>query len=80
MHAADVRQIPWTRKPAIELLNAVWLRVATEAVAASAWMSRTLCGLGGHVMVRHFERDRISLECLSCGHRTAGWAVQPRRH
>jgi hypothetical protein len=34
-----------------------------------------VCGLRGHDMVLHFEPDRLSLECLACGARTQGWAL-----
>ena len=35
-----------------------------------------LCGLRGHDVVRHFEPNRLSLRCLSCGYQTAGWNLQ----
>ena len=39
-----------------------------------------LCGWRGHLMVRHFEPDRLSLRCLYCGKQTPGWSidVQPQ--
>jgi hypothetical protein len=40
-----------------------------------------ICGLRGHEAVLHFERQRLSLRCLSCGHETTGWSLQPEtRH
>jgi hypothetical protein len=39
-------------------------------------LQRMMCGLRGHDAVLHFERHRLSLRCLSCGHETAGWMLQ----
>ena len=36
-----------------------------------------LCGLGGHELVRHFEHDRLTLQCLCCGYQTGGWSLRP---
>jgi hypothetical protein len=53
------------------------LRGATDQVVAAAeWLRRASCGLSGHDMIRHFEPGRVSLECMRCGERTAGWSVQ----
>lgn len=35
-----------------------------------------ICGLHGHDALLHFERDRISLQCASCGYETPGWDVR----
>jgi hypothetical protein len=32
-----------------------------------------LCGLHGHDSLLQFERDRMYLRCVSCGHKTPGW-------
>lgn len=40
-----------------------------------AWMRQLYCGLHGHDNLLHFETDRMSLECASCGHQTPGWAL-----
>lgn len=40
-------------------------------------LQQFMCGLRGHDEVLHFERDRLSLRCLSCGHRSAGWSLGP---
>jgi hypothetical protein len=40
------------------------------------WLWRLTCGLHGHDMVLRFERDRLSLCCLSCGRRTVGWNLR----
>lgn len=38
-------------------------------------LRRLLCGLMGHDMVKHFEPQRLSLRCLSCGAETRGWTL-----
>ena len=42
---------------------------------AVSWWRQTLCGLRGHVMVRHFGPARLSLQCLACGAETPGWTI-----
>jgi hypothetical protein len=37
-----------------------------------------LCGLHGHDALLHFELERISLQCTSCGYETPGWDLKPR--
>jgi hypothetical protein len=39
----------------------------------------TVCALSGHDAMLHFERGRISLRCVTCGHETPGWTVGPSR-
>ena len=39
-------------------------------------LQRIMCGLRGHEAVLHFERHRLSLRCLNCGHETRGWILQ----
>jgi hypothetical protein len=33
------------------------------------------CGLHGHDTLLHFEHERMSLRCASCGHETPGWEL-----
>jgi hypothetical protein len=73
--ALQVRHISWPRERAAAHLNAVWSRVAADALAAAGWLRRTRCGLGGHMMVRHFEPGRLSLQCVGCGEQTPGWTI-----
>ena len=35
------------------------------------------CGLHGHDMLMHFERRRVSLKCVMCGHESPGWSMAP---
>jgi hypothetical protein len=37
------------------------------------WLRQGYCGLHGHDSLLHFEHERISLRCASCGHETPGW-------
>jgi hypothetical protein len=37
------------------------------------WIRQAYCGLHGHDTMLHFEKDRLLLQCVSCGHKTPGW-------
>jgi len=39
------------------------------------WLRQVFCGLHGHDTLLHFERQRISLRCASCGHESPGWQL-----
>ena len=39
-------------------------------------LRRLFCALRGHENVLHFEQNRLSLRCLSCGYRTSGWSLR----
>ena len=39
------------------------------------WLRQMYCGLHGHDSLLHFEHERISLRCASCGYETPGWAL-----
>jgi hypothetical protein len=38
-------------------------------------LQQLMCGLRGHDEVLCFERRRLALKCLSCGHESAGWTL-----
>ena len=40
-----------------------------------AWIRHRLCSLHGHDNLMHFEKDRVFLQCASCGHETPGWVL-----
>ena len=40
-----------------------------------AMLSQLVCGANGHDMMLHFEDERMSLRCVSCGHETPGWEL-----
>jgi hypothetical protein len=37
------------------------------------WLRQMFCSLHGHDTLLHFEHERISLRCSSCGYETPGW-------
>jgi hypothetical protein len=39
------------------------------------WMQHAMCGLQGHDNLMQFEKDRVYLQCASCGHETPGWTL-----
>jgi hypothetical protein len=39
-------------------------------------LRQLICGLHGHDSLMHFEKDRVSLLCSSCGYETPGWDVK----
>ena len=42
-------------------------------------LSQLYCGLHGHDSLIQFEKTRVFLKCVSCGHESPGWALtQPR--
>jgi len=38
-------------------------------------MRQTFCGVHGHDSLVQFERDRMFLRCVSCGHESPGWTI-----
>ena len=45
-------------------------------VHAILWMRQMFCGFQGHDNLMQFERERVFLRCVSCGHETPGWETQ----
>ena len=43
--------------------------------AFSQRLSQVFCGFRGHDALLHFEDERMSLRCVSCGHETPGWEL-----
>jgi hypothetical protein len=39
-------------------------------------LQQMMCGLHGHDAVLHFERNRVSLQCLTCGLESPGWTIE----
>ena len=37
--------------------------------------ARVWCGLHGHLIMLHFEPNKLSLQCSLCGYATEGWEV-----
>ena len=59
-------------------LNGFWPRAGAIARSAMEGLAQARCGLGGHAMTLKFEKTRVSLQCMSCGHNTSGWTIQAR--
>ena len=38
-------------------------------------LMRSWCGLQGHVILLHFEPNKLSLQCSMCGYESEGWEV-----
>ena len=43
---------------------------------ALTWIRQAYCALHGHDRLLHFEKDRMSLRCASCGHDSPGWELK----
>jgi hypothetical protein len=44
-----------------------------------ASLKRILCAVRGHEDYLHFEKNRVYLECVACGHESPGWTIDARR-
>jgi hypothetical protein len=38
-------------------------------------LARVWCGVHGHVVMLHFQPEKLSLQCSLCGYETEGWEV-----
>jgi len=38
-------------------------------------LGQVFCGFRGHDSLLHFEDERMSLRCVSCGYETPGWEL-----
>ena len=43
--------------------------------AIAGQFSRVWCGLHGHLIMLHYEPNKLSLQCSFCGYETEGWEV-----
>ena len=43
------------------------------------FLRRLLCAVRGHEDYLHFEKNRVCLQCVACGHESPGWTVESRR-
>jgi hypothetical protein len=48
---------------------------ARVVTATSRQLARMWCGLHGHVIMLHFQPNKLSLQCSLCGYETEGWEV-----
>ena len=58
------------------------LRVVSESMLEEGlggrvidWVRQAFCGIHGHDTMLHYEQERMSLRCVSCGHETPGWSL-----
>ena len=51
----------------------------TAGVSMMERVRQAMCGLHGHDTLLHFEQERMSLRCASCGHETPGWNLDEAR-
>ena len=42
-------------------------------------LRRFICAIRGHDDYLQFEKNRVYLQCISCGHESPGWTVDARR-
>jgi len=38
-------------------------------------IARLWCGISGHLILMHFEPNKLSLQCAWCGYQSEGWEV-----
>jgi hypothetical protein len=43
------------------------------------FLRRLICAIRGHEDYLQFEKNRVYLQCISCGHESPGWTVDTRR-
>ena len=43
--------------------------------AIARQFARLWCGMHGHLIMLHFEPNKLSLQCSLCGYETEGWEV-----
>lgn len=41
-------------------------------------LRQVICALHGHDLLLHFEHDRLSLRCATCGWESPGWTIEGR--
>ncbi|HTG90752.1 MAG TPA: hypothetical protein VL914_11150 [Vicinamibacterales bacterium] len=49
--------------------------LARGVLAISRQVARFWCGMHGHVIMLHFEPNKLSLQCSLCAYETEGWEV-----
>lgn len=45
------------------------------APAITRLLARVWCGMHGHLILLHFEPNKLSLQCGLCGYESEGWEV-----
>jgi hypothetical protein len=49
--------------------------LATIFSAIARHFAQFWCGMHGHLIMLHFEPNKLSLQCSLCGYETEGWEV-----
>jgi hypothetical protein len=49
--------------------------LSRAVTASSRAFARLWCGLHGHLILMHFEPNKLSLQCGICGYESEGWEV-----
>jgi hypothetical protein len=62
-----------TKKTGLAILGG--LGAGALLFLAARRVRQFICGLHGHDALLHFESNRLSLECTSCGYDSPGWDV-----
>jgi hypothetical protein len=39
---------------------------------------RLICAISGHEEYVHFEKNRMYLQCVTCGYESPGWTIEGR--
>jgi hypothetical protein len=52
------------------------LRLLSRIISVSGrQLARAWCGMHGHLIMLHFEPNKLSLQCSLCGYESEGWEV-----
>jgi hypothetical protein len=60
-----------TRQKGVSSPN-IFSRVFT---GITSFLARVWCGMHGHLILLHFEPNKLSLQCGLCGYESEGWEV-----
>ena len=61
-----------TRRDEASPLPSLFVRIFS---ALPRQLARLWCGIHGHLVMLHFEPNKLSLQCSLCGYATEGWEV-----
>ena len=50
----------------------IFVRIVT---GITRLLARAWCGMHGHLILLHFEPNKLSLQCGLCGYQSEGWEV-----
>ena len=57
-------------------IRVAWMTTFLRILAGiTRQLGRAWCGLHGHLIMLHFEPNKLSLHCSLCGYETEGWEV-----